>query len=151
MKLVVAKIDTKTRGGSGCEDDLDDFFKKVDDADEDDKDDLATVTVIRVPTQCGDGETLQERSIIGSRRRHLKKDKDDDSEETVLMYVVLVDSSTRGVSSDGCIENLKAAADDLSDKMNAKKADDYDGEIVYIEAGEGCSSADAQEKLRNGN
>ena len=142
MKLVVAKIDTKTRGGSGCEDDLKKFFDEVDDADKDDKDDLADVTVVRVPTQCGDGKTLQERSIIDRRHRHL--DSGDDDEETIVIGVVLVDSSTRGISADGCIENLKAAADDLSDKKKAKDLDKMDGKVVFIEAGDKCSSANAR-------
>ena len=151
MKLVVAKIDTKTRGGAGCEDDLDKLFEEVDDADDGDKDDLADVTVIRVPTQCGDGKTLAERSFIDRRRRHLGggKDKDDDDEETIVVGVVLVDSSTRGISSDGCIQNLKDAADDLSDKKKAKELEKMDGKVVFIEAGDECSSADARAFLGN--
>jgi len=149
VKLVVAKIDGKTRGGAGCEDDLDELFQKVDDADDGDKDDLADVTVIRVPTQCGDGKTLAERSFIDRRRRHLKKDKDDDDEETIVVGVVLVDSSTRGISSDGCIQNLKDAADDLSDKKKAKDLEKLDGKVVFIEAGDKCSSADARAFLGN--
>jgi hypothetical protein len=147
VKLVVAKIDTKTRSGSGCEDDLDDFFDDLDDADDDDKNKLSTVTVIRVPTQCGDGKTLHERSIIDRRHRHLKKDKDDDDEKTILIYVVLVDSSTRKVKSDACILNLKDAAYDLSDKKSAKKLEDMEGKVVVIEAGDECSSANARSFL----
>jgi len=145
VKLVVAKVDTKTRGGAGCEDDLKDFFDDLDDADDDDKDKLSTVTVIRVPTQCGDGKTLHDRSFIDLRRRHLKKDKDDDDDEkTILIGVVLVDSSTRKVKSDACIQNLKDAADDLSDKNKAKKLEDMDGKVVVIEAGDECSSTNAR-------
>ena len=139
----------REQGGAGCEDDLKDFFDDLDDADDDDKDKLSTVTVIRVPTQCGDGKTLAERSFIDRRRRHLKKDKDDDDEETIVVGVVLVDSSTRGISSDGCIENLKDAADDLSDKKKAKDLEKLDGKVVFIEAGDKCSSADARAFLGN--
>ncbi len=127
---------------------MDDFFDKIDDAGDDKKDDLPTVSVIRVPTQCGDGKTLHDRMIIDCRHWHLKKGKDDDV-KTILIGVVLVDSSTRGVSSDTCLENLQEVANDLSDKASAKKLEDMDGKVVYIKAGNECYSNNARSFLEH--
>ncbi len=121
---------------------------KINDTGDDKKYDLPTVSVVRVPTQCGNGEKMHNRMIIDCRCRHLKKGKDDDV-KTILIAVVLVDSSTSGVSFDTCLENLEEAANDLSDKASTNKLEDMDGKVVYIKAGYECYSNDARSFLEH--
>lgn len=138
IKLVVAKIDTKTRGNAGCRADLDDFFDELDDKDNSDKLKLSSVTVVPVPTKCGDGKSLQERLIIDDRRRRQLKGKKDDDKEAILIGVVLVNSSTRGVSNEACLEKLEEEADRIQDHLKPKQLKDLDGTVVFIEANDAC-------------
>ena len=140
VKLVVAQIDAKTRRNGGCTDDLEDFFDELDDEDNDDKLDYPTLTIVPVPTTCGDGKSLHERFFTDDRRRHLKGKSNDDDEKAVLVGVVFVNSSTRSVSNAKCLENLKAEAERLQDKLKPKQLEDLDGKVVYYEATDACDT-----------
>ena len=149
--IVFTNIDSKTRGNTGCQEDVKKKIKDLDDEDDDDLLDLSAVTVVDVSTGCGDGETLDNRSIIDRHRRHLDSSgSDDDDEEPIVIGVVLVKSSTRGASDDDCLEKLKDAADELSDDLKAKRLKELDGKVVYIEADDECDGDNTKRILENG-
>lgn len=147
IKLVVAKIDTKTRNSAGCEKDIDKLLDDLEDEDNKDKLKLNTVTVLEVPTECGDGKSLDEKSIIGDRRLRLLKK--DDKKEAIVVGVVLVDSSTRSVNDEDCMINLDKVADHLSKHLKPKELEKLDGSVVYVEADEDCDEASVERILKD--
>lgn len=100
--------------------------------------DLPTVTEFVVPSQCGDGETVQDRSIID--RRHLKKEKkDDDHTEPIVVGVIVVASSSRSVSKSTCLDNLATAADEISKHMKPKDLEKLDGTTKTMHSNDDCT------------
>jgi len=140
VKLVVATIDSKTRRNSGCTADLNSFFDDLDGKNNDAKLKLDSVTIVPVPTKCGDGKSLQDRSIMDDRRRRHLKGKKDDDKEAILIGVILVNSSTRSVSKDACLADLKNEANRIQDQLKTKQLEDLDGTVVYIEADDECDT-----------
>lgn len=138
VKIVAAEISTKTRAQSGCTDDIESLIDDLKDEDKDSKLDLPTVTEFVVPSQCGDGETVQDRSIID--RRHLKKEKkDDDHTEPIVVGVIVVASSSRSVSKSTCLDNLATAADEISKHMKPKDLEKLDGTTKTMHSNDDCT------------
>jgi hypothetical protein len=116
------------------------------DNDKEDLLDLAKVTAIELPSECGDYDFDTARTmmweVIDHDRSHFNdvgKDKDHDNDDPILILLVFDESSEKTVDRYTCVENMEDAADKIGDHMKPNDLKMLDGSIVYMDY-EACGS-----------
>jgi len=146
VKFIATSLDSRSRSAEECRYELNDFMEMLKDNDKEDLLDLAKVTAIELPSECGDYDFDTTRTMMWEVIDHDRsnfndggKDKDHNNDEPILILLVFDESSEKTVDRYTCVENMEEAADEIGDNMKPNDLKRLDGSIVYMDY-EACGS-----------
>lgn len=137
VKFITTSLDSRSRSADACGEELYEFMNMLDDESKYDKLNLDIVTVIDLPSECGDFSIDTTRSMLREVVDHVRDGENskghDNDDEPILIMLVFDEGSEKTADGYTCADNMEEAADEIANHMKPSDLKELDGRIVYMD------------------